>query len=46
MYQKLINERVINKNKAKFGRVVCLFIFNNVKIFKTLPIINEGVKNE
>lgn len=43
---KLNIERVINKNKSKFSRVVCLFILNNVKIFKTLPMINEGVKNE
>ena len=46
MFQKINIERVINKNNTKLGRVVCLLILNNVKIFKTLPVINEGGKNE
>ena len=46
MFQKVNIERVINKNKIKSCRVVCLLILNNVKMFKTLPVINEGEMNE
>jgi hypothetical protein len=46
MFYELINERVINKNKSNFGKVVCLLNLNNVKLVESYPIIHLGEKNE
>jgi len=47
MVFKLINERVINKKKSIFNKVVvCLLKINNLKIIKSYSVIYMGEKNE
>ncbi len=47
MFYDLMNERVINKNKSIFNKVVvCLLKINNLKIIESYSVIDMGDKNE
>jgi hypothetical protein len=47
MVFELINERVINKKKSIFNKVVvCLLKINNLKIIESYSIMDMGDKNE
>jgi hypothetical protein len=47
MFYDLMNERVINKIKSIFNKVVvCLLKINNLKIIESYSIMDMGDKNE